>query len=152
MTIKTIKYEELEQFIDFEVESDWIQISYEKVKKFADITGSNHWFHLDVERAKRESPFKNPIVQGDLSLSIANVLIEKCIAITNIEWGTHRGSNKVRFLKPIFVNDFIRVKGGVKKIIPIKNGKEIITNYVVESRSKGESCIFLENVGRVYTV
>ena len=47
-----------------------VEISQDMINKFAELTGDQQWIHVDVERAKRESPFKQTIAHGFLTLSL----------------------------------------------------------------------------------
>jgi hypothetical protein len=51
-----------------------IEVTQDKLSQFADVTGDHQWIHVDIERAKRESPFKGPVAQGFLTLSLIPAL------------------------------------------------------------------------------
>ena len=51
-----------------------VEVTQDMINKFADLTGDHQWIHVDVERAKRESPFKQTIAHGFLTLSLLPVL------------------------------------------------------------------------------
>ena len=44
--------------------------------KFAKATGDFQWIHVDLDKAKKESPFKNTIAHGYLSLSLIPLFIK----------------------------------------------------------------------------
>src|SRR5512147_1170013 len=79
-----------------------LQITQEMINKFADLTGDHQWIHVDVERCKRESPFKQPIAHGFLTLS----LIPTIRAVTDYQIvgfgnATNYGADKLRFTAPV---------------------------------------------------
>ena len=50
--------------------SSWITVDQARINQFADCTGDHQWIHVDVDRAKRESPFRNAVAHGYLTLSL----------------------------------------------------------------------------------
>lgn len=79
-----------------------VEITQEMINKFADLTGDHQWIHVDVERCKRESPFKQPIAHGFLTLSLVPVLRPK-MAYQVVGFGnaTNYGADKLRFVSPV---------------------------------------------------
>ncbi len=78
------------------------QVTQDMINKFADLTGDHQWIHVDVERCKRESPFKQPIAHGFLTLS----LIPKIRAVADYQIvgfgnATNYGADKLRFTAPV---------------------------------------------------
>src|SRR5258707_7586073 len=79
-----------------------VEIGQEMINKFADLTGDHQWIHVDVERAKRESPFRQTIAHGFLTLS----LIPRLRAVADYQvvgYGnaTNYGADKLRFVSPV---------------------------------------------------
>ena len=79
-----------------------VEITQDMINKFADLTGDHQWIHVDVERCKRESPFKQPIAHGFLTLS----LIPKIRAVSDYQIvgfgnATNYGADKLRFTAPV---------------------------------------------------
>ena len=82
--------------------SEPITVTQDMINRFADLTGDHQWIHVDVERAKRESPFKQPIAHGFLTLSLLPTMKREP------EWmpvgfgnATNYGANKLRFVSPV---------------------------------------------------
>ena len=50
--------------------SEWVPVDQERIDRFADATEDRQWIHVDVERARRESPWKQTIAHGYLTLSL----------------------------------------------------------------------------------
>ena len=61
--------------------TDWIEITQQRVDRFGEATGDRGWIHCDPERAARESPWKAPIAQGYLLLSLAPDLLPQLLVL-----------------------------------------------------------------------
>ncbi len=55
--------------------SDWLDVTQARINQFAEATEDRQWIHVDPERAARESPFKQPIAHGFLTLSLLSELM-----------------------------------------------------------------------------
>ena len=80
--------------------SDWIEITQERINQFADATGDHQWIHVDVARAQ-ESPFRNTIAHGFLTLSLISVLLRSAINPVGLRMAINYGLNRVRFVAPV---------------------------------------------------
>jgi acyl dehydratase len=79
-----------------------VAITQEMINKFADLTGDHQWIHVDVERAKRESPFKQTIAHGFLTLSlIPTIRAVSDHQIVGFGNATNYGADKLRFTSPV---------------------------------------------------
>lgn len=79
-----------------------VQVTQDMINKFADLTGDHQWIHVDVERCKRESPFKQPIAHGFLTLSLLPVLrTGSDFQIVGFGNATNYGADKLRFVSPV---------------------------------------------------
>lgn len=61
--------------------TEWIEITQDRIDRFAQATGESGWIHCDPERAARESPWKAPIAQGYLLLSLAPDLLPRLMVL-----------------------------------------------------------------------
>jgi hypothetical protein len=79
-----------------------IHVPQEMINKFADLTGDHQWIHVDVERAQRESPFRQTIAHGFLTLSLLPALRASAdfqlVGYGNV---TNYGADKLRFVSPV---------------------------------------------------
>ena len=97
--IDTLKSKISEEFGPFGPE---IHVTQERIKQFADVTGDHQWIHIDVDRAKRESPFKQTIAHGFLTLSlIPNLRPRADWQIVGYGNATNYGADKLRFVSPV---------------------------------------------------
>jgi acyl dehydratase len=112
-------FQELEALIGKELGvSEYHQFTQEQINLFADATLDHQWIHVDVERAKRESPFKNTIAHGYLTLSILPHLWEQIMEVKNLKLQVNYGIEKLKFNQPVLVNDKVRL---VAKLINAVN-------------------------------
>ncbi len=81
---------------------------------FAGLSGDFHELHMSEEYAKR-GPFGRRIAHGALIFSISTGLMIQMGASENIL--AFYGLDKLRFVKPVFIGDTIRVKKRVLELI-----------------------------------
>lgn len=104
-------YEEFEKHVGQEVGvSDYLKITQEMINQFADATLDHQWIHVDVKKAKEESPFKNTIAHGYLTLSVLPYLWEQIIEVKNVKSMINYGIEKLRFNQPVIVDSEVRVR------------------------------------------
>lgn len=92
--------------------SDYLKISQEQVNKFADATLDHQWIHTDVSRTATESPFKNTIAHGYLTLSLVTYLWGQIVEVNNIKMLVNYGIDGLKFNQPVVVDSEVclRVK------------------------------------------
>jgi acyl dehydratase len=79
-----------------------VEITQEMINAFAELTGDHQWIHVDVERSKRESPFRQTIAHGFLTLSLIPVLrAEADYQLVGYGSATNYGADKLRFVSPV---------------------------------------------------
>src|SRR5215471_4793867 len=81
--------------------SDWLEVSQERIDLFAETTEDRQWIHTDPERAARESPFKETIAHGFLTLSLLSELCKRAMSVSGVRMGINYGLNRVRFVAPV---------------------------------------------------
>jgi acyl dehydratase len=89
--------------------SDWTTIGQERIDTFANATGDRQWIHCDVERARRESPFKETIAHGYLTLSLAPVLLAEVVVVNNCGTVINTGLEKLRLSAPVLAGSRVRL-------------------------------------------
>jgi acyl dehydratase len=80
--------------------SGWIQITQERIDAFANATDDHQWIHSDVERARRESPWKETIAHGYLTLSLAPALLRQILTVEGSTTAVNTGIEKMRLSSP----------------------------------------------------
>ncbi len=112
-------FQEFEQYVGKEIGvSEYLKITQEQINSFADATLDHQWIHIDVERAKKESPFKNTIAHGYLTLSVLPHLWNQIAEVNNIKQLINYGIDNLKFIEPVIVGSEIRLR---VKLLSIKN-------------------------------
>ena len=112
-------YEEFEQYLGKEIGiSEYLKITQEQINFFADATLDHQWIHVDAERAKKESPFKNTIAHGYLTLSVLPHMWGQIAEVNNIKQLINYGINNLKFIEPVVVGSEIRLR---VELLSIKN-------------------------------
>ena len=91
-------------------ETDYMTITQEMVNLFAQATGDDQWIHTDPDRAANESPYKQTIAHGFLTLSLAPKLMAEMYQIESVRLGVNYGANKIRFTNAVPVGSRLRMK------------------------------------------
>ena len=81
--------------------SGWFEVTQERINQFAESTEDRQWIHVDPERAARESPFKETIAHGFLTLSLLSELGKRAMSVGGVRMGLNYGLNRVRFVSPV---------------------------------------------------
>lgn len=130
-------YNELEKFIGKEVGvSNYLLITQEQINKFADATDDHQWIHTDPERAKVESPFKNVIAHGYLTLAILPVLWAEVMDVRNVKLMVNYGIEKLKFNQPVMVNSKVRMRVKLKSLINLRGITKAKMNCTLEIENK----------------
>jgi acyl dehydratase len=151
MTVKIKNIGELKDLVGQEVAvSDWIEVSQSRINEFAKATGDNQWIHVDAERARRESPFKQTIAHGFLTVSLLSELGKSAMEIGGVRMGINYGLNRVRFIAPVLADSKIRGRFILAELEEINGGLQTTWSVTVE-REKGEKpCCVAEWLVRYY--
>ena len=122
--------------------SDWISISQEMINDFANATLDRQWVHVDVERAKKESPFKNTIAHGFMSVALLSKFLGDLIVVKSVKLGLNYGLNSIRFMNPVPVNSQLRLISSVKDVETHKHGIKVTFSCSVEIKGEAKpACV-----------
>src|SRR6266705_530390 len=122
--------------------SDWLEVSQERINQFAESTNDRQWIHVDVERAARESPFKETIAHGFLTLSLLSELGKRAMSFGGVRMGINYGLNRVRFVRPVPAQSRIRGRFTLATVEEIKGGVQATWSVTVEREgSEKPSCV-----------
>ena len=114
-------FSEFEAYVGKELGvSEYLKITQEQVNLFADATLDHQWIHVDVERAKNESPFKNTIAHGYLTLSVLPRLWEQIAQVNNVKSLINYGIEKLKFNQPVLVGSEIRLRVKLQSIVNLR--------------------------------
>ena len=142
---------QLAEYVGREVgASDWLEVSQERINQFAEATEDRQWIHIDVERAARESPFKETIAHGFLSLSLLSVLGKSAMSVGGVRMGINYGLNRVRFVSPVPAGARIRGRFTLATLEEIKGGAQATWEVTVERDGGDKPCCVAEWLVRYY--
>src|SRR5207245_8551534 len=110
----------------------------ERINQFADATDDRQWIHVDVERAARESPFKETIAHGFLTLSLLSELGKRAMSVGGVRMGINYGLNRVRFVRPVPAGSRIRGRFTLATVEEIKVGVPATGSGPSERQGRGE--------------
>lgn len=126
-------YKELEQYVGKELGiSDYLKITQDQINKFADATLDHQWIHTDPERAKTESPFKNTIAHGYLTISVMPYLWEQIADFKNVKMQVNYGIEKLKFNQAVLVDSEIRMKATLADLKNLRGVTKATLNVLIE--------------------
>ena len=96
--------------------SDWFLIDQKLINAFAKLSGDDQWIHIDSDRALNEMPEGKTIAHGLLTLCISPTLGKNKIHIENLKQTLNYGIDKVRFISPVKVGSFIRLRSKIAQV------------------------------------
>ena len=109
--------QDLKKFENYDLGcSDWFLIDQELINAFAKLSGDDQWIHIDSDRALNEMPEGKTIAHGLLTLCISPTLGKNKIHIENIKHTLNYGIDKVRFISPVKVGSFIRLRSKIAQV------------------------------------
>ena len=115
--LKVRSPQDLKSFENYDLGcSDWFLIDQELINAFAKLSGDDQWIHVDSHRAFNEMPEGKTIAHGLLSLCISPSLGKNKIQIENLKHTLNYGIDKVRFISPVKVGSFIRLKSKIAQV------------------------------------
>ena len=130
--------------------SDWLEVRQERINQFAEATEDRQWIHTDPERAQRESPFRETIAHGFLTLSLLSELGKRAMSVGGVRMGINYGLNRVRFVSPVPAGARIRGRFVLAGVEGIKGGVQAIWNVTVERDGSEKPCCVAEWLVRYY--
>ena len=130
--------------------SDWLAVSQERINQFAESTEDRQWIHVDPERAARESPFKETIAHGFLTLSLLSELGKRAMSVGGVRMGINYGLNRVRFVRPVPAQSRIRGLFTLVALEEIKGGVQATWGVTVERDGGDKPCCIGEWLVRYY--
>jgi acyl dehydratase len=130
--------------------SDWLEVSQERINQFAEATEDRQWIHVDPERAARESPFKETIAHGFLTLSLLSELGKRAMSVGKVRMGINYGLNRVRFVSPVPAGSRIHGRFTLTKVEEIKGGVQATWNVTVKREGSEKPCCVAEWLVRYY--
>ncbi|MDL2266016.1 MaoC family dehydratase [Parabacteroides sp. OttesenSCG-928-G07] len=130
--------------------SEYLTVTQDQINLFADATIDHQWIHVDVERAKKESPFKNTIAHGYLTLSLLPHLWGQIAEVNNIKSLINYGIEKLKFNQPVVVGNEIRLRASLQSIVNLRGIAKMEIKATMEIKDSKKSAfdavvVFLYN-------
>ena len=119
--------------------SDWIPVTQERIDAFANATDDHQWIHSDVARARRESPWKETIAHGYLTLSLTPALLRQILTVEGSTTAVNTGIEKMRLSSPVLAGSRVRLSAMIKHARDLpRGGMRVVihVNLEVEGNSK----------------
>ena len=130
--------------------SAWLPVTQERINAFAEATEDRQWIHTDQERATRESPFKQPIAHGFLTLSLLSELMKRSVSIGQVRLAINYGLNRVRFVSPVPAGSNIRGRFTLEAFEELDSGAQCTWKVTIEREGGEKPCCVAEWVVRYY--
>lgn len=141
----------LQEWVGKEVSvSAWVPVTQERINAFAEATEDRQWIHTDRERATRESPFKQPIAHGFLTLSLLSELMKRSVSIGQVRLAINYGLNRVRFVSPVPAGSSIRGRFTLEAFEELDSGAQCTWKVTIEREGGEKPCCVAEWVVRYY--
>ena len=144
--------EKLGEFVGREVAlSEWLEVSQERINRFAEATEDRQWIHVDPGRAARESPFKEAVAHGFLTLSLLSELGRTAMSVGGVRMGVNYGLNRVRFVAPVPAGSRIRGRFTLSAFEEVRGGAQATWKVSVEREGgDNKTCCVAEWLVRYY--
>jgi acyl dehydratase len=107
-------------------------ITQAQINLFADATIDHQWIHVDVEKAKNESPFKNTIAHGYLTLSLLPYLWNQIMDVQNLKLQVNYGIEKLRFNQAVTVDSAIQLRAKLLSVVDLRGVTKAIIGVTLE--------------------
>jgi acyl dehydratase len=131
--------------------SEWVVVDQDRIDRFAAATGDGQWIHVDVERARRESPFKQTIAHGYLTLALVPDLLSRMLVILGVKTAVNTGVDKLRFSSPVLSGSRVRLHAEIKDTREMPGGSALRVTFQVRVEVEGaERNALMANVSYVY--
>ena len=133
---------------------EWFLLDQACIDQFAQVTGDHQWIHTDPRRSAIESPFKETIAHGFLTLSLIPLLTDTVNPEKNdypeARLVVNYGMNKVVFPAPIRAGKRIRARTRIIQITPLRRGLELVREVRIEVENNKRPACIAELILRLY--
>ena len=132
--------------------SDWFLIDQKLINTFAKLSGDDQWIHVDSDRALSEMPEGKTIAHGLLTLCISPFLGKNKIHIEFLKHTLNYGIDKVRFISPVKVGSFIRLKSKIAKVT-LRDDASVLVRIerIMEIKGIERLAMYAETLSLMYT-
>ena len=145
--------QDLKKFENYDLGcGDWFLIDQELINAFAKLSGDDQWIHVDSDRALNEMPGGKTIAHGLLTLCISPSLGKHKIHIEFLKHTLNYGIDKVRFMSPVKVGSFIRLKSKIAQVT-LRDDDSVLVKIERTMEMKGfeRLAMYAETLSLMYT-
>ena len=144
--------QDLKKFENFDLGcSDWFLIDQKLINAFAKLSGDDQWIHIDSDRALNEMPEGKTIAHGLLTLCVSPTLGKDKIHIENLKQTLNYGIDKVRFISPVKVDSFIRLRSKIAQVT-LRNDDTVLVRIerTIEIKGVEKLAMYAETLSLMY--
>jgi acyl dehydratase len=121
--------------------TNWMQVTQAEVDAFASLTGDRNWLHVDPVAAAA-GPFGRTIVHGYFTMCLIPMLLAEIVAVSDAGTPVNYGCNRVRFPRPLGVEERFRMSAVVRSVEAVRGGIELVLTASVECEGGGKpACV-----------
>ena len=129
--------------------SRWLEVTQARIDAFAEATGDYQWIHTDPARARLESPYRQTVAHGYLTLSLLSGLVGE-IFLVEAKMGVNYGLNRVRFPAPVLSGFKVRLTAVLREVRRLENGAEVVLDATFETDGQAKPVCMAQAVLRFY--
>ena len=144
--------QDLKKFENYDLGcSDWFLIDQKLINAFAKLSGDDQWIHIDSDRALNEMPEGKTIAHGLLTLCVSPTLGKDKIHIENLKQTLNYGIDKVRFISPVKVDSFIRLRSKIAQVT-LRNDDTVLVRIerTIEIKGVEKLAMYAETLSLMY--
>ena len=130
--------------------SEWVEVSQERIDRFAEVTEDRQWIHTDPERAARESPLKQTIAHGFLTLSLLSEMGRTAMKVGGVRMGINYGLDRVRFISPVPAGSRVRGSFYLAKFVEAEGWATATWSVTVDREGGDKMCCVADWLVRYY--
>jgi acyl dehydratase len=130
--------------------SEWVEVSQERIDRFAEATEDRQWIHTDPERAARESPHKQTIAHGFLTLSLLSEMGRTAMTVGGVRMGINYGLDRVRFISPVPAGARVRGSFYLSAFREVEGGVQATWSVTVDREGGDKMCCVADWLVRYY--
>lgn len=128
----------------------WHDITQSRVQTFAEAAGDFQWLHLDRERTQAESPYKQTVAHGYLTLSLATMLMSELFDLPDAGLQLNYGLGRVRFPAPVLVGSRVRLSAVLEEVREVEGGVQLTFNLTFENDRQTKPVCVAQTISRFY--
>ncbi|MBA4175617.1 MAG: dehydratase [Leptothrix sp. (in: Bacteria)] len=131
--------------------SDWVRVDQARIDRFAEITEDWQWIHTDKARAQAESPFRDTVAHGFLTLSLLSRFVNSVVRVDGARLIVAAGLGTVRFVAPVVAGSQVRGRVRLRELAQDSGFVQALWRVSVEIDGVRHPCMVADWTVRYYT-